>query len=806
MSRAFLMLAWLLVSMQVSAQFIISGKVRDEKGEPLTGANVAFLNRYFGTVTDEKGEFRFPPLERGRYRLRISYIGYMKIDTTIDLSQDTDLRLIMRSSPVMGEEVIVRAVRAGEKDPVASSMVTKEEIKKQDFARDIPYLLSFTPSVVTTSDAGAGVGYTGFRIRGTDLNRINVTINGIPLNDAESHGVYFVDLPDFAGSVENVQVQRGVGTSTNGAAAFGASMNFETTALNPVPYGEVNSYYGSFNTFKNSVSVGSGLLDDKFSFDLRLSDIRSDGYIDRASSALKSFFLSFAWFTPRSLLKLDISSGNEKTYQAWDGVPGYLLETNRTYNGMGQYTTADGENKYYDNETDNYRQDHYQLHYSRNLADHLTLNTGIHYTRGIGYYEQYKEDEDLRVYGLGPVIAGSDTISSSDLIRRKWLDNDFYGLIFSLNYKYNRFNATFGGGGNNYIGGHYGTVIWARFAGDSEIGHKWYDNTGKKQDYNLYSKLNFALSGRINLYGDLQVRGINYTIDGEDDDLSTITQKHSYFFFNPKTGINFSPDARQRIYLSFAVANREPSRDNFIDADPDHPVPKPESLYDLESGYSINGSRFRAGANLYFMDYRDQLVLTGEINDVGAPVMTNVEKSYRAGIEVSAGLKYGDNFSWDANLTLSRNRILDMISYVDNWDYWNDPANEPYQYREDLGTTDIAFSPSVIASSILSYIVLEQFTIEVQSKYVGKQYLDNTNSESRKLNPYFVNDLRFSWALETPWTKALSLNFMIANLFDVKYESNAWVYRYVSEGEEGVLDGYFPQAGIHVMGGVRMKF
>ncbi len=800
------MLAWLFMSMQASAQFILSGKITDENGKPLAGANVVFRDRYLGTVTDVNGTFKFDRLGEGRYQLRISYIGYTTIDTTLNIDHDINIRFTLYPSPVMGQEVIVRAVRAGEKDPVASAMVTSDDIKKQDFGRDIPYLLSFTPSVVTTSDAGAGVGYTGLRVRGTDLDRINVTINGIPLNDAESHGVYFVDIPDLAGSVENVQIQRGVGTSTNGEAAFGASMNFETTALNKSPYGEVNSYYGSFNTLKNSLSVGTGLLNDKFSFDLRLSDIRSDGYIDRASSGLKSYFLSSAWYSRKSLLKLDIFSGNEKTYQAWDGVPGYLLATNRTYNGIGQYTTEDGQVKYYDNETDNYKQDHYQLHYSYNLTRSLTLNTGVHYTRGAGYYEQYKEDEALSAYGLQPVIMGSDTVTSTDLIRRKWLDNDFYGMIFAFTYNRNRLNATLGGGANNYIGGHYGTVIWARYAGNSEIRHKWYNNTGKKQDFNLYSKVNFALSGKINLYGDLQLRGIGYSINGNDDDLSSITQSHHYLFFNPKAGVNFTPDARQRLYLSMAVANREPNRDNFVDADPAHPVPRPERLNDFEAGYVVNASWARAGVNLYFMDYRHQLVLTGEINDVGAPVMTNVDRSYRTGIELSAGIRVWEKLTWDANLTLSRNKILDMISYVDNWDYWNDPSTEPYQFVENPGTTDIAFSPSVIASSMLGYTIWKSFHVQLQSKYVGKQYVDNTSSDLRKLDAYFVNDLRFSCEVNTPWTKDLSLNFLIANLFNARYETNAWVYRYVSEGEEGVLDGYFPQAGIHFMAGVRMKF
>ncbi len=806
MIRAFFMLAWFSVSMLVSAQYTFSGKVLDEKGEPLASASIAFSDLYLGAVTESDGSFSLDRLAAGEYHVIISYIGHSKIDTVIHLTTDLTMTFNLKPSPVMGEEAIVRAVRAGSKDPVASTMLSREEITKRDFGRDIPFLLSTIPSVVVTSDAGHGVGYTGLRIRGTDLNRINVTINGIPLNDAESHGVYFVDLPDFAGSVENVQVQRGVGTSTNGAAAFGASMNFQTTELNKSPYAEVNSYYGSFNTLKNSVSVGSGLLEDKFSFDLRLSDIRSDGYIDRASSNLKSFFMSSAWYTAKSLLKFDVFSGKEKTYQAWDGVPGYLLATNRTFNGIGQYTNVDGEIRYYDNETDNYQQDHYQLHYSHDVTRYLTVNVGLHYTRGAGYYEQYKEDESLSDYGLAPVITAGDTINSTDLIRRKWLENNFYGMIFSLTYSHNRVNATIGGGANNYIGDHFGTIIWARYASDSEIRHKWYTNTGKKQDYNIYSKLNFSVSDQISLYGDVQARGIKYDLNGLDDDLRSVTQDHSYLFINPKAGINYSPGSRERLYLSVAVANREPNRDNFVDADPNGPGPKPERLYDVEAGYALNSSQFRGGLNFYFMDYHDQLVLTGEINDVGAAVMTNVDKSYRAGIEITAGMKVGDKFSSDVNLTLSRNKILNMVSYVDNWDYWNDPENEVYQYTEHPGTTDIAFSPEVLASGNFVYQILKNFDVSVQSRYVGKQYLDNTSSDERKLDPYFVSDLQFSWSFETRWTKDFSLHFMVANLFNEKYQTNAWVYRYVSEGQEAVLDGYFPQAGTHIMGGVKLRF
>jgi iron complex outermembrane receptor protein len=799
--------AMLILSvLEISAQYSFSGRVIDAQNEPLVGANIVFLESYKGAVTDIEGRFEFKNVKRGNYRIKISYIGYKTETYTINVNSDISKEYTLKASSYLVEEVIVKSVRAGVNDPVTSQLIEQEEIERKNLVQDIPFILRHSPSMVTTSDAGHGVGYTGFRIRGTDLNRINITVDGIPLNDAESHGVWWVNMPDFASSVENIQIQRGVGTSTNGSAAFGASVNFKTRTLKDRAYATLNSAYGSYNTRKNSLSLGSGLINDQYSFDLRLSEMHSDGFIERAESDMQSLFLSAGKYTEKSILKFNLIMGNEKTYQAWDGVPGYMLDENRRYNGIGAYTDEKGELQYYDNETDNYRQDHYQLHFSREISHEFWFNSTLHYTYGRGYYEQYKEEEYLPEYQL-PVINLPDTvITNTDLIRQKWLDNHFYGGVFSLNLRKNKYELSFGGGANQYLGGHFGEVIWARYASASEIGYRWYENEGNKIDYNVFGKLNYRLASHLNLYSDFQIRAIQYSIDGIDDDLRDITQEHDFFFFNPKLGLNYRPNDNQRIYFSFAIANREPNRSNFVDADPAQPVPVHETLYDYELGYELRGADAKGLLNFYYMRYDDQLVLTGEINDVGSPVMTNVEDSYRLGLELSAGYRFSKTLEWEGNLALSRNRILNLVSYVDNWDYWDDPENEALQIREELGNTNIAFSPSIVASSIFTLKPFKGLNLSLQSKYVGEQFIDNTESESRKLEAWFVNDLIVNYNLKVSWARELRLNFMLMNLLDHKYESNAWVYRYYYEGQEYLMDGFYPQAGLHFTAGIKLHF
>lgn len=793
---------WLLVYSQLN----ITGKVTDGFGLPLIGANVYIEQTYQGAVTDRNGDYSIRNMKNGTYILKVSYIGFITGSQIIHLESDMKIDFSLTKAYILADEVIVISTRAREKSPVTYTNVTNDEIRERNLGQDIPYILGMTPSIVTSSDAGAGIGYTNFRIRGTDLNRINITVNGIPLNDAESHGVWWVDLPDFAGSVDNVQIQRGVGTSVNGAAGFGATMNFQTFTLRNMAYAELNSALGSFHTFKNSISVGSGLLSGRFTFDLRLSDIQSDGYIDRAFSNLKSYHFQGAWYTRKSILKLNLFSGKEKTYQAWYGVPSQLLETDRTFNPAGMIMTVAGDTSYYDNETDNYGQDHYQLLFSYEFWHSLVFNTALHYTYGHGYYEEYRQDQLLSDYNINDVISGSDTINSSNLIRQKWLDNDFYGIIWSLSYKEGGINAFLGGGLNQYDGRHFGRVIWARYAGNSEINHEWYRGAGLKTDAHVYAKLNWQVALKLGIYGDLQYRYIHYLISGIDDDLRDISQKHDYHFLNPKFGIHYEFNSNHSIFFSFALANREPNRTNFVDADPAHPVPKHETLRDYEVGYKAGLNKFLFETNLYYMDYVNQLVLTGEINDVGAPIMTNIPDSYRAGIEMVAGIKPFNRLQWDLNLTISRNRIPGFTEYVDNWDYWSDPVNEPYQVSNDLGETNLAFSPSVISGSVISYEIINNLKISLQSKYVGKQYIDNTSSEERILDSYFVNGALIRYSLKTKLFEEIALSMMVNNLFNTDYETNAWVYRYYTSGEEYFTDGYFPQAGIHFFCGVTLKF
>jgi iron complex outermembrane receptor protein len=483
-----------------------------------------------------------------------------------------------------------------------------------------------------------------------------------------------------------------------------------------------------------------------------------------------------------------------------------MLDSDRTYNGVGAYTDTSGNTAYYDNQIDNYKQDHYQLHITRELNPRFYLNMALHYTRGVGYWEEYREMEPLSDYLLDEVVLGGVTVDASDLIRQRWLDNDFYGVVGGLHYQGDFLGAVLGGGWNRYDGDHFGKVVWTRWPGNSEINHRWYESTGLKGDWNTYLKSTLLGGERFSIFMDLQLRGIYYEIEGTDNDLRDITQQHDYLFFNPKAGVNFQISGSQRAYLSVSRANREPNRSNFVDADPAGPEPVHESLVDYEAGYSLSGSRLSVNANLYYMDYSNQLVMTGEINDVGAPVMTNVKDSYRAGIELSGAARLLSWLQWNVNATFSSNKILNYMGYVDNWDYWNDPGSEPYQIEEELGNTDLSFSPGIIFNSRLDAEPLKNLHLLLSTRYVGEQFIDNTSSGERKLDPYFVNDLGISYSFFPGFIRELSLSLQLLNLFDEEYETNAWVYRYYSGGEHAVYDGYFPQAGIHIMAGIRLRF
>lgn len=814
MKRIFLTLLLQCAVLWGMAQFTLQGTVKNEDGERLVGANLAISNSFRGTSTDVNGAFQFKNLKKGNYQLTVSYMGYEKQTAEVNVTGNQSMDIVLKQDHIIAEEVLVSATRAKDNSPVAFATVDKSTIERQNMGQDIPYMMALTPSFVATSDAGTGIGYTNFRIRGTDLNRINVTINGIPMNDAESHGTWWVDIPDLAASTDNIQVQRGVGTSTNGAAAFGASINLQTTTVNKDAFAQVSSSAGSFGTLRNSVGVGTGLMKGKFTFDARLSKVSSDGFIDRSASDLKSFFVSGGYFTENTIMKVNVFSGLEDTYQAWNGVPSVRL--NNDLAGMQRYAdhylysqkqvdemvNSDSRtyNLYtYENEIDYYQQDHYQFLFSHKLNDFMHLNASLFYTKGNGYYEQFKEDEELADYLITPPVYGGETISNSDLIRRKWLDNDFYGMTFSINQKKEAYDFTFGGGYNEYDGNHFGNVIWARNAGNSNINHEWYRGTGLKKDFNVYAKYSYLLAENLNLFADFQYRRIDYAIDGFDDDLRNLKQSHEFEFFNPKVGIYYQLSDKQSLYANFARANREPNRDNYVDADPQGKQPTFETLNDFELGYKYTAPGFAAGINAYYMLYENQLVLTGEINDVGAPVMVNVDDSYRAGVELMAGMKLSSKLKWDVNVTLSRNKIKDFSEFVDDWDNGGQVENK-------LGTTDLAFSPDIIGNSQLSWMALSGLNISLQTYSVSEQYIDNSSSKDRLLEGYLLNNLNMTYRVKQNFAKELTLHLMVNNVFDVEYENNAWVYSYILGGKRYAMDGYFPQAGIHFLAGLTINF
>jgi len=765
---------------------VIKGKVTDHNGSALPGTGVTVENLILGTHTDKDGIFSITGLKDGEYKVKFSFVGFETQLQDVVLKGESVLNIVLLEKPFITEEVLVSATRAGEHAPLAYSSVTKETISKNNSAQDIPYLLSYTPSVVVSSDAGTGVGYTNINIRGTDVKRINVTIDGIPVNDAESHGVWWVDLPDLASSADNVQIQRGVGTSTNGAGAFGATVNFQTTSLNREPYAEFNSSYGSFNTSKNTLNIGTGLIKNKFAFDARLSKIWSDGYIDRAFSDLKSFYVSGTWYGESSILKLMIFSGVEHTYQAWDGVPKDSLKTHRTFNPYS-----------YENETDNYWQDNYQIHYSKKISSNFNANVALHYTKGKGYYENLLTNSKFSSYNLPDAIFKTDTITSTDFIIQKWLDNDFFGFTYSLNYNKNKLSTILGGGWNHYIGSHFGDIIWAKIVTFDGERYRWYNGTGNKKDFNTFLKINYLLTDNLNLYGDLQLRNISYSIGGFDDNLKDVTQSHKYNFFNPKAGLFYNLSEKQKIYSSFGISQREPDRGNFTDADPGK-TPVPEKLFDYEAGYEFRASKLMLKANLFYMNYFDQLILTGKINNVGTPILTNVSKSYRQGIEIESGIQILKKLKWYGNLTLSRNIIPVYIDFTDNWDTGG-------QDNATLKNKTISFSPSVISGSVIDYDPFKNFHLGFSTKYVGKQYIDNTQNSERMLNAYLVQNLTFSYVIKSKTFKEVTCQFAVNNLFDKKYETNAWVYKYIEDGTQHIMDGYFPQAGINWMFKIDVK-
>ena len=675
------------------------------------------------------------------------------------------------------DEVLVSAVRVTSKTPVSFSNLNKKDIKFRNLGQDIPILMNYLPSVVTTSDAGNGVGYTGIRVRGSDATRVNITINGIPYNDSESHGTYWVNMPDFASSVESLQLQRGVGTSTNGAGAFGASLNMLTDSFSEASNGEISNSFGSFNTQKHTVKFSTGLMNDHtetnstqgFEIAGRLSALKSDGYIDRAASDLKSYFLQGTYVGKTTLIKALAFGGKEKTYQSWNGIDAETLASDRTFNSAGIFTDELGKTRYYDNETDNYQQDHYQLHWNEKISGNWNTNLAFHYTKGKGYYENYKEDADFADYGLLPVVGQTST----DLIRQKWLDNDFYGTTFSANYKSEKLDVILGGGWNKYEGDHFGKVIWARFASKSELGDQYYDDFATKTDGNIFAKANYQISEKISLFGDLQLRNVHYKADSYETGLVN----DNFNFFNPKAGLNYFLDTKNTLYLSYARAHREPNRTDYESGNA-----KPEKLNDFEMGWRFTSDKVKFNSNVYYMAYKDQLILTGKLDDVGSPIRSNSEKSYRLGLEVDATIELTKQFFIRPNFTLSSNKNVDLAVAGENY-----------------GTKNIAYSPSIIASNILVYKPSESFQISWLQKFVGEQYMNNIELPAAKLADYFVNDLNVAYTF-IPKTifKEIVITGLVNNFLDKKYISNGYMY--------DVYPYYYPQAGINFLAGLTLKF
>ncbi|HEX6222813.1 MAG TPA: TonB-dependent receptor [Chryseolinea sp.] len=777
--------AALLWTMGAHAQlYTLSGTVSDlQQREVLTGATVEIENAGQAAITDDKGAFKIEGLSAGNYTVVVRFLGYTPKKEQISLRGNLEVSIMLESSVTITEEVVVYATRANDKTPTTFTHVDKEAIKEKNFGQDIPMLLNWTPSMVTTSDAGAGIGYTGLRIRGSDASRINVTINGIALNDSESQGVFWVNTPDLASSVQSIQIQRGVGTSTNGAGAFGATVSVQTDVLSREPYAEAIASFGSFNSQRYTFKGGTGMIRDRWSFDARISKITSDGYLRRAASDLSSYYLSGGFYGNKTILKAIMFGGHEQTYQAWNGVDEATMAVDRRFNYSGAIYGDNGEIvRFYDREVDDYRQDHYQLHVTQQLSGYWNANISFHYTNGRGYFEQYLQDKPFEELGLPTVVIGDTPIESSDVIVRRWLDNDYYGTTFSANYIKGKNNLTVGGAYSKYDNArHFGEIIWAEIAIDAPIRHIYYDGQSEKTDFNVYAKWNYDLTDRLSTFLDLQYRSVKYETAGIDNDQSTYAVSDKFDFFNPKLGLSYTAAKNSVIYGSYAIANREPNRTDYLDGSE---KPKSERLGNLELGWRKTTPKFGIEANYYLMNYVDQLVLTGAINDVGAPIRANVGKSYRTGFELSGLLNFSEKLSWNANVTWSINKNKNFAVFDEN----NNATSR---------NTTIILSPSWIAGSQLNWKPLKNFESTLLSKFVGKQYLDNTQNENVVLDDYLINDLRFSYQFEPKAVEAIKLSFLINNVFDIEYASNG--YSYDSEPY------FYPQAGINFLAMLSVK-
>ena len=811
--QVFFLVGHAMLGQPGTSKYNLSGVISDESGESLPGAYIMIEEAFRGSFSDETGYFEINNLEEGSYTVLVSYTGYEWKEVQIELFSPIELDINLVRNNFLLDAVAISASRGDLRSPIAYSELHGEDLQKANDGQDMPFFLQMTPSAVVTSDAGAGVGYTGIRIRGSDPTRTNVTINGIPLNDSESQAVFWVDLPDFVSSVEDLQIQRGVGTSSNGAGAFGASINVQTKNPGNEAYGILRNSYGSFNTHLHSLRFGTGVIKDRWSVDGRASWIQSDGYIDRATADLKSFFGSIHHIGASNSFEVLVLHGEEVTYQAWGGVPVQYVDIDslRTFN---PYT--------YEQEVDDYRQTHAQLLYDQMLNKQLLLKLALHYTKGKGFFEQFREDDDFNTYGIQPAVINGDTVSSGDVIRRRWLDNDFYGGLVQLNWrKSDQLEINTGGALHRYIGDHFGEVIWAEYAGNTDIRDRYYDDKADKDDYNVFVRTDYRPQPNLNVFLDLQYRGIAYDFTGNDSEGNELPSSVSHHFFNPKAGLTWFLSDHSDVYAYFGIANKEPGRDDYTEST-SLSSPLPEQLYDYEAGYRFSGNKARLAFNFYYMDYKNQLAATGELNDVGAITRTNIPSSYRAGLEVEANWHIAEGLTLSGNATYSQNKIKSFTEYVDNWD-------TGFQEPDIHENTDMAYSPSLISAALVAWKPLKtakksdkhDLTLSLEGKFVGKQFIDNTSSDNRSLDAYAVANLRINHHWQLSQTTEMQFFLAIKNLLDAGYSANAWVYRFRSpsynpvpddpyvaadEGDFYNMIGLFPQAGIHFSGGVQLQF
>ena len=789
----------MLSPMGLYAQAKINGKVFTKSEDKITSATVLVHPDEKKVDVNPDGSFVLENITPGEKEIIVSALNFDdETQRFVWNAKDTTILFQLSLKSKQLEDATIKATRADDKSPTSFTNLDKKQLQKNNFGQDLPTLLETTPSAVSTSDAGTGIGYTGIRLRGSDPSRTNVTINGIPVNDAESYDVYWVNMPDLASSTENIQIQRGVGSSTNGAAAFGASINIKTDDIRQKSYMTLDNSGGSFGTIRNTIKAGTGLINSRYSLDVRLSNILSDGFIDRAASNLKSYYISGAYVGEKSILRANIFSGHEQTYQSWYGTPesklfgdataqnayadrNYLsdaervnlLNSGRTYN---YYT--------YKNQEDNYTQSHYQLYLTHNLTSKTVFNIAAHYTRGAGYYEEYKTEDKLSKYGLEDVKIGNDTVKTSDIIRRRWLDNHFYGTVYSIAHDTKTgLKLTFGGAANVYEGGHFGEVVWAKFASNGNLGDRYYSDYANKAEVNNYLKASYDIK-KLSIFADAQYRVIQYKYVEE---ASAQMQTANFSFFNPKVGVTYAINGKNKVYASWSVGHREPVRKDFVESTVSS-RPSFEQLFDYEFGYKFKNNRFFAAMNGYFMDYNNQLVLTGQINDVGSYTRVNVKKSYRAGVELEAGVKVFSKLNVLGNLTLSQNKIASFTEFLDCYD-------DNSQIKIEHKNTDIAFSPNAIAALIFIYEPVKDLEVTLTNKYVGKQFLDNTLNNGRKIDAYTFSNIGINYSFVKFGMSEIKVGVLVNNIFDKQYVNNGYTWGSTSSGVRQDENFYYPQAG-----------